>query len=137
MDVYAENVLDHYRHPRGKQPIDAPTVSHQEINLSCGDELTLQLVLRDGMVERAGWSGTGCAISQAGMSMLMEDLEGRNAKELEKLRKEDLYALLGVPIGPRRTKCALLALHTLKNVLRKAKSLPAQGWLETVELGEN
>jgi nitrogen fixation NifU-like protein len=130
MDLYAENILDHYRHPRGKELLPSPTVDHEEVNLSCGDALRLQLQLRDGHVERIGWSGTGCAISQAAMSMLAEDMAGRSVADLERVRKEDIFSLLGVPVGPRRTKCALLALHTLKNALRKARGEAPQRWLE-------
>lgn len=137
MDVYAENILEHYRNPRGKQGLASPTVEHEEINLSCGDTLKLQLQIENGTLKSFGWDGTGCAISQAAMSLLAEDLEGKSMEELEALQKEDIYELLGVPVGPRRVKCALLCLHTLKNALRKAQSKQPQGWLDTVELKED
>ena len=132
MDVYAENILDHYRSPRGKKAVTSPTVTHEEINVSCGDALTISLVIKDGVVTELGWEGTGCAISQAAMSMMSEEMTGKSVEDLEKLTKEDVYALLGVPIGPRRVKCALLCLHALKNALRKSKGLQMQGWTETV-----
>jgi nitrogen fixation NifU-like protein len=133
MDVYADNILDHYRTPRGKHPLPAPTVTREEINVSCGDALALSLLIKDGIVTKMGWDGTGCAISQAAMSMLSEELEGKSVADLEKLTKEDIYELLGVPIGPRRVKCALLSLHALKNALRKAKGEEVWGWNETIE----
>ena len=137
MDVYAENILDHYRHPRGKSRIPSPSVEHEEVNIACGDALTIFLSMNDGKVEEAGWDGTGCAISQASMSLLMEELAGKTEEEIAALRQEDVYALLGVPIGPRRFKCALLALHTLKNELRKLHGDPPQSWLDTVDLEED
>jgi nitrogen fixation NifU-like protein len=80
------------------------------------------------------WSGTGCAISQAAMSMLSEELAGMKTSDLEKMKTEHIYELLGVPVGPRRFKCALLCLHTLKNALRVHAGNEPQGWLETVAL---
>jgi len=136
MDIYSENVLDHYRHPRGKRTLPSPSVEHQEINLSCGDELTLQLQLKDGTIADLAWTGVGCAISQAGMSILSEELEGKTAAEALALTQQDVRDLLGVPVGPRRFKCALLCLHTLKNALRKAEGLPPQNWLDAVGLEE-
>ncbi len=130
MDVYAENILDHYRTPRGKHSLPAPSVTHEEINVSCGDALTIQLLIKDGTVTKIGWEGTGCAVSQAAMSMLSEELMEKSTENLEKLKKEDIYELLGVPIGPRRVKCALLGLHTLKNALRKSRGELLQGWLD-------
>jgi nitrogen fixation protein NifU and related proteins len=137
MDIYAENILEHHRHPLHKQPLPGATVEHAEANLSCGDELTVRLKIDGDRIAAVGWDGTGCAISQAGMSILSEDLIGRTSAGIDALKKSDMYTLLGVPIGPRRFKCALLCLHTLKNAVRKAKGLPKQDWLQTVELTEN
>ena len=132
MDLYAENILDHYRHPRGKQTPASPSVVHEEINASCGDTLTLQMTVKDGKITEVGWEGTGCAISQAAMSMLTEELQGKSLDDVEKLQKEYVHELLGVPVGPRRFKCALLGLHTLKNAVRKYRGDAVQGWSETI-----
>ncbi len=148
MDLYAENILDHYRHPRNKN-LPSPSgrgvgarpapersdwcggeglVVHEEVNLSCGDSLTISLVITDDRITEIGWDGNGCAISQAAMSMLSEELMGKSLKEIELMEKKDIYELLGVPVGPRRFKCALLCLHTLKNAMRKMRGENAQGW---------
>jgi len=132
MDLYADNVLDHYRNPRGKKRLAQATVAREEVNASCGDSLTLELLLEGGKVKGIGWEGTGCAISQAAMSLLSEELIGKSEAELEALTKEDIFALLGVPIGPRRLKCALLSLHALKNALHTLHGEEPQGWREMV-----
>ncbi len=132
MDLYAENILDHYRHPRGQTALTDADAEHKEINVSCGDELTLQLKIKDGKITELGWDGTGCAISQAGMSMLSEELIGKTTAEAEMMTRGQIDELLAVPIGPRRFKCAYLCLHTLKNTLRTARGEALQGWTETV-----
>ncbi len=132
MDLYAENILDHYRHPRTKKSLDAPSVTHEEVNVSCGDALTIHLTIAAGRISEIGWEGSGCAISQAAMSMLSEELAGTLLDDVASLQKEHVYDLLGVPIGPRRVKCALLCLHTLKNAVRKLKREEARGWGEMV-----
>lgn len=124
MDLYAENILDHYRHPRGKKE---GATGHSETNPTCGDELIINIKDRS-------WSGVGCAISQAAMSMLFEEMEEMSDEDIEKLSKQDIFDMLGVPIGSRRTKCALLCLHTLKNALRKSRGEEPQTWIETVEI---
>ncbi|MDD4319821.1 MAG: iron-sulfur cluster assembly scaffold protein [Candidatus Peribacteraceae bacterium] len=132
MDLYADNILDHARHPHRKSPLPSPTVEHEERNASCGDTLTLQLTIEDGRVTDVGWAGDGCAISQAGMSLLSDELTGKTERELEALTKTDVLGLLGVDVGPRRLKCALLSLHALKNALHRWKKEPEQGWNETM-----
>lgn len=132
MDLYAENILDHFHSPRGQKVIESPTVEHKEENLSCGDELTIKVRIENDRIAEVSWSGTGCAISQAAMSMLSEELTGMSLSDIANLKQEKIYEMLGVPIGPRRFKCALLGLHTLKNALRKQEGKEPQSWLETV-----
>ena len=132
MDLYAENILDHYHHPRGTGTLRSPTVRHQEENLSCGDELTIDLTISSGKIKKIAWRGTGCAISQASMSMLSEELVGMTIEKAELLDQKNIIELLHVPVGARRTKCALLSLHTLKNALRTHAGLSVQDWNATI-----
>ena len=136
MDLYAENILDHYKSPRHKQSLSEASITHGEKNLSCGDTLTLQLQMKDGVITAIGWEGNGCAISQAGMSMLSEELIGMKVSNASVLKANALLEMLGVSIGPRRMKCALLALHTLKNALCAMEGKPGQLWRETVGTDE-
>ena len=133
MDLYAEQILDHFRHPRNKTPLVSSSISHEEKNTSCGDFLTIDLQIEDGKISGVGWSGEGCAISQAGMSLLSEELLGKTVEEANSFTAKTVNELLGVPIGPRRMKCALLSLHALKNALRIHEGKEAQGWAETME----
>ena len=132
MDLYAEEILEHYRHPRYKTRLQSPSVSHEEINHSCGDAVTVDLVIENGIIRAFGWDGTGCAVSQACISMMSEDMIGKTTDELLGLSQKDVFDLLNVPIGPRRTKCALLALHTIKNAVHIARGNEPQSWFETV-----
>jgi nitrogen fixation NifU-like protein len=135
MDLYAENILEHSKNPHGKALIHSPTVEHEEVNLSCGDSVKIQLMISDDRVTAIGWDGSGCAISQAAMSMLSEELIGKTVNELEKLETQDIKQLLGVPVSARRAKCAFLCLHALKNAVHALRKEPAQNWVET--LGES
>lgn len=132
VDIYAEQILDHFRHPRGKSPLSSFSVNHEEKNTSCGDYLTLQLQIDDGKITNIGWSGEGCAISQAGMSLLHEEVVGMNVSDVDMFDQKKMNELLGVPIGPRRVKCALLSLHALKNALRIYAKKEPQSWVETL-----
>jgi len=114
-DLYRENILDHYRRPRFKGVLEPHTHRHKEHNPVCGDEIQIDLMVNDdGIIEKATFSGHGCAISQASASMLMEQLQGMSIEEAKKISKEDILENLGIPIGPVRMKCALLSLKVLK-----------------------
>lgn len=137
MDLYAENILEHSKNPRNSVSLVDATVSHDEENIACGDKINLELSITKGIIRKVGWSGEGCAISRAGMSILSDELIGKNEDDVLAMKKEDVYEMLGVPIGPRRFKCALMCLHCVKNALRKNRGLEPQGWLETVEINRH
>jgi nitrogen fixation protein NifU and related proteins len=132
MDLPAEHVLDHSRHPRCKVRLDSPSVTHTEHNWSCGDALTIELRIENNRIAEIGWSGEGCAVSQAAMSLLAETLPGTEIDAAEQLKPQAIFDLLRIPVGARRMKCALLCLHTLRNAIRAARNDPPLPWNETV-----
>lgn len=133
MNLYADTIIDHYRHPRQKTSLPSPSVSHEEKNLSCGDKVRIDLLVENDVVTAIGWDGDGCAISQAAMSMIGEELIGKSLTELDALKAKDIIDLLGVPIGNRRLKCALLCLHALKNAVHAYRGEDLQSWAKTVD----
>lgn len=112
--LYREAILDHYKHPRRKGHIDSPDIHYHDTNPFCGDEVTIELKVDDGVVVDAAFDGRGCAISQASASMIMEEIVGMSVDDLKEWGKEDILELLGIEIGPVRLKCALLPLKALK-----------------------
>ena len=113
-DLYREAILDHYKHPRQKGHLLTPDIQFHDHNPFCGDEITIELKVENGIVVDAAFDGHGCAISQATASMLMEEILGKPLEELKTLDKEYILDLLGIEIGPVRLKCALLPLKVLK-----------------------
>lgn len=112
--LYREAILDHYKHPRRKGHIDGPDIHYHDTNPFCGDEVTIELKVADGLVVDAAFDGRGCAISQASASMMMEEIVGMSVDDLKEWGKEDVLDMLGIEIGPVRLKCALLPLKALK-----------------------
>ncbi|MFH1770415.1 MAG: Fe-S cluster assembly sulfur transfer protein SufU [archaeon] len=117
-DMYREEILDHYKNPRNKGKLKTETVSHKEINPLCGDEIKIMLKIKSDKIEDIGFIGTGCAISQASISMLTEKIKGMKISDVKKIKKEDVLRFLGIPISPVRIKCALLSFDTLKNTIK-------------------
>ncbi|MCO6452423.1 MAG: SUF system NifU family Fe-S cluster assembly protein [Caldilineales bacterium] len=113
-DLYRENIIDHFRHPRNKGHLDAPDRTYHDVNPFCGDEITIELKVEDGRIVDVAFDGKGCAISQASASMLTEEIRGKTLDEVRALDKDFITDMLGIPIGPVRMKCALLSLKVLK-----------------------
>lgn len=115
--LYREVILEHYRDPHHHGRLAAPTISVEVDNPLCGDRLTIDLLLRDGTVADLGFTGRGCAISQAGASLLGDEVIGKPVAAVATLTWHDMMDILGVEIGPARLKCALLALRGVKMAL--------------------
>lgn len=115
-DMYREQILEHARHPHNFGTIEGASVSHEEHNPLCGDRVRIDLLIEDGVIADVRFSGRGCAISQASASMLTDELRGMSVEQARAYRKDDLLALIGIPLSknPTRLKCALLSLKTLK-----------------------
>lgn len=114
-ELYKQNILDRYHHPRHKKAPDSYDMREGGVNASCGDSLLVFLKFGDdGKIVEANFDGEGCAISQAAADMLMEKIVGMEMNDLGSLSEKDIYEMLGISIGPSREKCALLAVNTLR-----------------------
>ncbi|MBI2410832.1 MAG: SUF system NifU family Fe-S cluster assembly protein [Candidatus Kerfeldbacteria bacterium] len=120
MNIYQEEILEHYRHPHNTGQLEHADVVQQEYNPFCGDKLTLYLTFVDNKVAEVRFMGEGCAISQAATSMLTDKIAGMTRKQIQQLTKEDVLQLLGIELGPTRLKCALLSLQGIHHAIQQA-----------------
>jgi len=113
--LFRDHILDHYRNPRCPGTLERPDARVEDANPLCGDRLRMDFRFRDGRVVEVRFTGTGCSISLASASLLCEAIEGKTLDEVKAVTREDVLDLLGVDeLGPVRSKCAMLALKTVK-----------------------
>jgi nitrogen fixation NifU-like protein len=125
-EMFRENILEHYRHPRNQGTLEHPDITYEDANPLCGDRIRMDLDVKDGKINAVRFSGHGCSISQAAASMLSERIEGQPLEEVRKLTRDDMLDMLGIELGPVRLKCALLALKTLKAGVYGLKQWPGE-----------
>jgi len=118
-DMYQEVILQHYRAPHNFGPLDGADRVAEESNPLCGDHITLRLKVDPSTrtIAQVRFEGDGCAISMASASMLTDRLAGRTLDEAGKLTRDDVLALLGIPLSPVRLKCALTGFVALGKAL--------------------
>ena len=137
-DIYNELIIEHSMNSYNKKKLNNADFCEIGHNPNCGDEISLELKLNGDIIEDMAFSGHGCAISQASTSIMIDTLRGKNIKEakeiietfikmikreikdedtLEKL--EDAIAFRNISNMPARVKCALLAWHTIEDILNK------------------
>ena len=138
--IYTQILTEHNNSSRNKHLIENPTATLKGVNPSCGDEITLELREKDGVIEDAGFTGVGCAISQASASIMIDLVKGKTTEEALKLAKtffgmiknevtdekeleilDEAVALRDISHMPARVKCAVLGWHTLENAINGEK----------------
>lgn len=141
--LYQQVILDHSRERSGEGELDGADGSSFQVNPTCGDECTVQVKLEGQKLDGLAWTGRGCSISQASLSIMHEMLDGEElqraddlgdlfrelmhgrGKDLEAAKQEDLEdlsAFTGVAKYPARIKCALLGWAALKDALAQARA---------------
>ncbi len=119
MNIYQENILDHYRNPRHYGTVAKPSFTIDEHNPFCGDQLHFEGRVEDGELKELTFQGGGCAISLAAASLLAEYANGKSIEELDNFSDAEMLEHLGVPLSPTRTKCGLLAISGVRKGLKQ------------------
>jgi nitrogen fixation NifU-like protein len=138
--LYNEIINEHNLRPYHKYKLENANYTLEGVNPSCGDEITLELFIEDGVIKDAAYEGSGCAISQASADIMAEmvigktldealhlsDLflkmikEGVSDEELEEL--DEAGILQSVSHMPARVKCAVLGWRTMKEIVEPLKN---------------
>lgn len=135
-EIYTEIITEHNLSGRNKRPVEAPTAAKDGINPSCGDQIRLELRVKNDIIEDIAFAGTGCAISQASASIMADLVRGKTVAEAKRLiglffgmiknevtdekqlaELDEALALQNIAHMPARVKCAVLGWHTLENAL--------------------
>ena len=137
-DIYNDLIMEHSMNSYNKKELDDATFSEMGHNPNCGDEINLEVKVNNGVIEDMAFTGHGCAISQASTSIMIDTLKGKTVEEAKKIIEtfiemikretkdeknleilEDAIAFKNVSNMPARVKCALLAWHTMEDILNK------------------
>jgi len=116
-DFYKEQILDHYKHPRNFGKLSKANAIAFDNLVSCGDKLSMELIIIDNIVKDIKFEGTGCAISMASASMLTGFVKEKNISVLKSFGKDDILKLLQIELSATRLKCALLSVEVLKKAI--------------------
>ena len=132
---YNEILTDHNLHPFHTTKLDNPDLILEGVNPSCGDDIILELKVKDDVITDGAFAGSGCAISQASVDIMLDMIIGRKKEEALHLAElfykmirgeadeneveelKEAGALQDIAHMPARVKCALLGWRTLKEMI--------------------
>ncbi len=121
MDLYQEEILEHYHNPQNSGRLNNPTHERCANNPTCGDKICTTIVVENNIIKDIKFEGEGCAISQASTSMVTDEIKGKSVEEVLQISRDDIIELLGIEIGIGRIKCALLGIETIQKALEFGK----------------
>lgn len=140
-ELYREILNEHNLNPSHKKNMENPSIVLDGVNPSCGDTITLNLKIDEhGTITDGSFTGSGCAISQASVDMMLDVIIGKNkdealrladifmtmikgsatARDIEQL--DEAAALEDISKMPARVKCAVLGWRTMIEMLNKNKT---------------
>ena len=139
-EMYNDLIMEHSMNSYKKKKLDHCDLCSKGHNPNCGDEIEIELILDGNVIKDMAFTGHGCAISQASTSIMIDTLKDKtieqakeiiedfikmikreNLSEEEYSKLEDAIAFKNIANMPARVKCALLAGHTLEDLLNEKK----------------
>ncbi len=114
-----EMIIDEARKAEeNKGTLENPDISQHDANPMCGDDLTLQIKIKDNTINDIKWDGKGCTVCTACTGILTQLVKGKDIDYVKNFKKEEILSELGlehlIKQSPVRIKCALLSLKVLK-----------------------
>ncbi len=135
-NLYREVIMEHYKHPRNKGLTGSlDSVKSRIKNPSCGDDITVESIVENGIVTSVRHDGHGCSICCASASIMSEIMEAKPVEWARSFANNYLHmvsnqpydesidfgeaaAFSGIRMFPARIKCASIAwqafLETIK-----------------------
>lgn len=131
---YNEIINEHNLKPYHKMTVEGANFTLEGVNPSCGDDIILELKVEDGIIVDGGFTGDGCAISQASADIMLDLIIGKTQEEAvrlsdiflrmikgsitdaEKEELEEAGILESVSHMPARVKCAVLGWRTMREL---------------------
>ncbi|MCZ6822446.1 MAG: SUF system NifU family Fe-S cluster assembly protein [Deltaproteobacteria bacterium] len=136
--LYRDVVLEHYRKPRNRKPLNHPSASALVQNPLCGDQVRVEIRLERARLSEVSVRARGCSITVAAGSVMTELVRGCDAQEVRGLMTalqqivygepapsaldERLRAFARVAQLPARERCALLPWEGLVQALESDSS---------------
>lgn len=137
-EIYTELIMEHNMSKRNRRKLENSDISEKGHNPSCGDEIEIEVKFDGDVIADIAFTGSGCAISQASTSMMIDLIKGKTKAEAAELIEkfigmikrdikddeelevlEDAMVLKNISNMPARVKCAVLAWHTLDEIMKK------------------
>ena len=135
--IYDDLIMDHYRNPRNRNPINEPDIEHHDWNPFCGDEVDINIAInKNSQISCICVVAQGCSILQASASIMstlvldqkltdvlsfyenFKDLMDTSCLNDSTEISHEIYALRTIRKYPVRIKCVMLSWVTIRDAIK-------------------
>ncbi|PJA40293.1 hypothetical protein CO178_02410 [candidate division WWE3 bacterium CG_4_9_14_3_um_filter_34_6] len=121
-NLYKEDFLYYYRNQDNKRNLSGKTHIGESSNVSCGDSIKVELVVKNGNIVDVGYSSDGCMVSEVSASIMSEKLIGMKLAEVQNLSLQEYLNIVRLDLTVSREKCAMVFYDALTSV-KKVKNV--------------
>lgn len=139
-ELYRAVIMDNYKNPKNKGLVKSDDFHFVHLNNpSCGDDMNVEVKIKDGVIEDIHHDGHGCSISMSSASVMSETLKGKTVDEALELIHEfyemvkgeepkheeelgEAVAYMGVRDFPARIKCATLSWKAIEKAILEVQN---------------
>ncbi len=114
-----ERIIAIAKQPKNFRKLERKTHGGTAQNARCGDDVTMELLVENGMIEDAGFQGIGCSLAIASCSVFTEMIKKKKLAEAEKITERELLGELGMEGEKHPKRCALLGIEAFKRAVGK------------------
>lgn len=127
-------IMDHYNNPQFKI-IDPSWKTRRYNSPSCIDDITIGLVINNGIIEKIGFTGIACAICTSSTDIMIQEVKNKTILEANKIienylnmikgqqynedQLNELIAFKNVNRQPSRINCATLGINLIKEMINE------------------
>lgn len=125
--VLRDLIMDHYKYPRNH--VLKKGDLYKQVHMaseSCIDDITVQSIIKDGVIEEINFDGVACTISTASTSMMSELLIGKTIEQAKEIIDNYFNMVDEKPYNPEILNEAI----AMKNVYKQANRIKCAtiGW---------
>lgn len=135
-DLKRAILLDHYQKPHNRGLKDDPRYdSIHNASESCIDDITVQMLIEDGIIKDVGFDGVGCTICIASCSIMSDLIKGKTLDEgleiihnyynmidekpydIDSLEEANAFDTLSKQAN--RIKCGTIGIHAMEDLIKR------------------
>ena len=131
-----EILLDHYNHPYNKGLKNGDNyISVHNASDSCIDDITVEMLIEDGVIKDVNFDGIGCTICTASTDIMCSLIEEKTIDEAKDIINEYMSMIDEKPFDEEkleeanafdtlyqqanRIKCGTIGIHTISEIIEK------------------